>query len=93
MTTARIHTTTDHDEIRRWAEAHHGTPAELRGTADRADPGVLRIDFPGATGLEPLEPIEWSAWFRKFDDARLSFVYHDPRPDGSDVTFFKFVAR
>ncbi len=26
------HTTTDHDEIRRWVEEHDGKPASVKGT-------------------------------------------------------------
>lgn len=89
--TTRI--TTDHDEIRRWAAQRRGTPAEVRGTAGRRDPGVLRIDFPGDTGLEALEPIDWPAWFGKFDDANLAFAYHETPIEGRDATFFKLVAR
>jgi hypothetical protein len=37
-------TTTDHDEIRRWAEEHGGQPAVVKGTE------ILRIDFPGGAG-------------------------------------------
>src|SRR4051794_379060 len=53
------HTTTDHDEIRRWVEEHEGEPAAVRGTGDGDDPGVLRIDFPGGAGEDQLEHIDW----------------------------------
>lgn len=37
--------TADHRAIRRWAEAHGGRPATVRGTARGDEAGVLRIDF------------------------------------------------
>ena len=43
-------TTTDHDEIRRWAEEHDATTASVGGTGSRDGVGVLRIDFPGGAG-------------------------------------------
>lgn len=43
------HTTTEHDEIRRWVEEHDGTPASVRDTGN-GEPGVLRIGFPGGAG-------------------------------------------
>jgi hypothetical protein len=87
------HTTTDHDEIRSWVEAHDGRPATVRGTEDGDEAGVLRIDFPGGAGSDRLRPIEWDEWFEKFDDAGLAFLYQEHKADGSDSTFFKLVAR
>ena len=44
------HTTTDHDEIRKWAEARGGKPATVKRTESDGEAGVLRIDFPGYSG-------------------------------------------
>ena len=54
---SRSHTTTDHDEIRRWVEEHDGRPATVKGTGSGDDAGVLRIDFPGGAGPESLAEI------------------------------------
>lgn len=86
-------TTTDHDEIRRWVEEHDGKPASVRGTESSDSPGVLRIDFPGGAGEDQLEHIEWDAWFEKFDNENLAFLYQEEQADGSDSTFFKLVSR
>jgi len=87
-------TTTDHDEIRRWVEAHDGVPASVKGTADRkGDPGILRIDFPGGTGEDKLEHISWDDWFAKFDESNLEFLYQQKKADGGDSTFFKLVSQ
>src|SRR5438105_2312306 len=59
-------TTTDHDEIRRWAEERGAKPACVRGTGGKNDVGMLRLDFPGYTGEDKLEPIQWEDWFEKF---------------------------
>lgn len=61
MTTSP-HITTDHDEIRRWIQAHHGAPA-------RDATGALRIDFLGVTS--GLEHLFWSDWFATFDEDGL----------------------
>jgi hypothetical protein len=88
------HTTTDHDEIRRWVEEHDGKPASVRGTESGADDaGVLRIDFPGGAGEDQLEHISWDDWFSKFDDAGLAFLYQERKASGEDSTFFKLVNR
>jgi len=86
-------TTTDHDEIRRWVEAHDGRPAQVRGTEGGDETGVLRIDFPGGTGSDDLEHIDWDQWFEKFEDAGLALLYQEQKADGSDSTFAKLVRR
>jgi len=91
---SQSNTTTDHDEIRRWVEQHDGTPSMVKGTGDGGDDvGVLRIDFPGGTGQDRLEHIEWDDWFEKFDESGLAFLYQERKSDGSDSTFFKLVNR
>ena len=85
--------TTDHDEIRRWAEARDGTPASVKGTGGGDDPGILRIDFPGGAGEESLEHIGWDEWFEKFDEQRLAAILQERKADGEDSTFIKLVSR
>jgi hypothetical protein len=87
-------TTTDHDEIRHWVEAHGGKPARIKGT-ERGDddPGMLTIDFPGGTGEDQLEHVPWDEWFQKFDDSNLAFLHQEEKADGSDSTFFRLVKR
>ena len=46
-------TTTDHDTIRKWAEARDGRPARVKGTGDAKDAGLLRLDF-----VKPEENLE-----------------------------------
>jgi hypothetical protein len=87
------HTTTDHDEIRSWAEKHGGNPASVVGTADGDAAGVLRIDFPGGAGSDELEHITWDEWFAKFDEEGLAFLYQEHKASGEDSTFFKLVNR
>jgi hypothetical protein len=93
MSGSESHTTTDHDEIRRWVEEHDGKPASVRDTEDGDDAGILRIDFPGGAGEDQLEHISWDDWFVKFDDANLAFLYQERKASGEDSTFFKLVRR
>ena len=86
-------TTTKHDEIRKWAEARGGKPVTVRGTGDKDEPGVLRIDFPGGAGSDRLEEISWEEWFEKFDEKDLAFLYQDKKANGEQSTFFKLVSR
>src|SRR5947209_9412676 len=72
---ANSRTTTDHDEIRRWAEERGGVPSTVAATEQGGEPGILRIDFPGYSGEGTLEEISWDDFFRKFDENGLAFLY------------------
>jgi hypothetical protein len=87
------HTTTDHNEIRSWVERHDGKPATVKDTKSGSTAGVLRIDFPGGTGEDKLEHIDWDGWFDKFDKSKLAFLYQEHKASGEDSTFFKLVRR
>jgi hypothetical protein len=86
MTTST--TTTDHDTIRRWAEARDGNPALVRGTGED---GVLRIDFNERE--DRLDPINWDEFFRVFEQNNLAFLYQEKTADGSTSRFNKLVRR
>lgn len=87
-------TTTDHDEIRRWAEERGGSPAEVAATRrGKDDTGIVRIDFPGYSGAGKLRPISWDDWFEKFDASNLALVYQDETAEGQRSNFNKLVAR
>ena len=85
--------TTDHKEIRQWVEQHGGHPACVRGTGSKNDPGLLRIDFPGFSGEESLEPIDWEEFFEKFEESQLAFLYQDETEQGKPSRFNKLVSR
>jgi hypothetical protein len=77
--------TTDHHEIRRWAEANNGAPARVRNTGGDKDPGILRLDFDEQD--ESLERISWDEWFDWFEKNDLALL-HSP-----DSRFNKLVSR
>lgn len=87
-------TTTNHDQIRRWADARHAQPARVKGTGSRGrDPGMIRLDFPGYSGRGKLEPISWNQWFKSFDDNDLALVYQEKTAGGQRSNFNKLVGR
>src|SRR5262245_17947638 len=92
---ARSHeakTTTDHNQIQKWVEERGGSPAKVKGTESR-DSALLRIDYPGYSGEDTLEPIGWGEFFEIFDDNDLAFLYQERTADGGLSRFSKFVDR
>src|SRR5947209_18854266 len=85
--------TTNHDEIRKWAEARGGRLATVKGTGGNGEVGVLRIDFPGYRGEDTLEEISWDEFFKKFEEKKLAFLYQDKTASGEPSYFFKFISR
>ncbi|MFI6331710.1 SAP domain-containing protein [Micromonospora chersina] len=81
--------TTDHEVIRRWAEARKGVPTTVDGTEHDGHAGVLRFDFPSNGREQRLREISWEEWFRTFDERRLNFIYQEERSDGKQSNFFR----
>lgn len=86
-------TTTNHEEIRKWAEERNGKPSHVKQTGGPHDAGILRIDFPGYSGEGKLEEISWEEFFKKFDEQGLALVYQEKTADGQKSNFNKLVAR
>jgi hypothetical protein len=81
--------TTDHKEIRKWAERHGGKPAAVDRTHHGDDVGIIRVMFPKAPHSEHqhLVEISWDEFFKEFDERELALLYD---PDGM---FSKIIGR
>jgi hypothetical protein len=81
--------TTDHDEIRKWAESKGGKPAAVERTHSDDDVGIIRIMFPDAPQSEhdALVEISWDEFFEEFEDRELALLYD------KDSMFSKIVGR
>ncbi|HEV7263569.1 MAG TPA: ferritin-like domain-containing protein [Falsiroseomonas sp.] len=81
--------TTDHDEIRRWAEAKGGTPAAVERTHEGGDVGIIRIMFPDnpRSEHEALVEIPWEEFFRQFEESKLALLHEE------DSLFSKLIGR
>ena len=82
-------TTTNHHEIRQWAERHGGRPAAVERTHSDDDVGIIRIMFPDAPNSEhgALTEISWEEFFEEFEARKLALLY-DP-----DSLFSKIIGR
>lgn len=85
--------TTDHPTIQQWAEARGGQPAHVKRSGGGQDPGILRIDFPGFSGGDTVEPIDWDTWFDAFELNQLAFLYQEQTAGGEPSRFNKLVRR
>jgi hypothetical protein len=90
-TTSQV--TTNHEEIKQWVEERGGNPARVKGTESKNSPGLLRIDYPGFSGEDTLEPITWEEFFDAFEKNNLAFLYQDTTADGKTSRFSKLIDR
>ena len=93
MAQAKI--TTDHNEIRKWAEARGGRPAAVRSTQSKDNTGIIRIEFPDAPNArdDALEEISWDEFFEKFDESELALLYQEETASGQRSNFNKLIGR
>ena len=83
-------TTTNHNAIRQWAERRGGHPTSVSGTEHgKESAGVLRLDF--GVKDEKLHSVDWNAFFDKFEEAKLAFLYQDKTSDGKMSRLHKFI--
>ncbi len=85
--------TTDHDEIREWAEERGGKPATVKSTSRGEAAGLLRFMFPTVGQDDDLEVISWDEFFRKFEQEDLAMLYQEEIKGGETSRFFKFVTK
>jgi anaerobic selenocysteine-containing dehydrogenase len=60
---------------------------------EKGGSALLRIDYPGFSGEDTLEEIEWDEFFEIFDENNLAFLYQEETADGGQSRFSKFVDR
>ena len=82
-------TTTDPDDIRRWAEKHGGVPAAARGTHQGGDVGLIRLMFPESpySHHDNLVEISWDEFFDEMEAKDLALLYEE------DTNFNRIVGR
>jgi hypothetical protein len=86
--------TTDHDEIRYWAEERGAKPVSVSGAENDDDPGMIRLEFSSAPNTKDsaLEEIDWDEWFGKFDKNNLALLYQEETANGERSSFNKIIS-
>jgi hypothetical protein len=54
---------------------------------------MIRLDFPGYSGADSLEEIEWDQFFEKFDEQGLALLVQDKTARGQKSNFNKLISR
>lgn len=88
--------TSDHEEIKNWAEGRGGSPAILDHPIARADKIGIRIDFPGESHevlMSEKRPATWDEFFKVFEDQQLLFSYDDQAGGGDPSDWYRFERR
>ena len=70
--------TTDHDQIRQWAQRHSAQPAQVKPFTFDSEPAILHFIFGDAgKNAEQLKLISWDAFFMQFALMGLSMVFDE----------------
>lgn len=83
--------TTNHDEIKQWIESHGGKPSCVKATKNQRG-CLLRVDFPGYSGGDSLEELDWETFFSVFDENDLVFLHGEDK-GSKESRFNKFVSK
>ena len=86
-------TTSDHAEIRKWAEGLGGKPTIIDHPVARADKLGIRIDFPGESHemlQSETRPASWDEFFLILDEQGLLLSYEEEPHGGDPSDWYRF---
>lgn len=85
--------TTDHDEIRRWADERNGRPVSVKQDPLNPNGSTIQIDFLYDKYDDNIEAISWDAFFESFEHEALALVYQTETEGGRLSRFGRIVRR
>ena len=85
--------TTEHDEIRHWAQERNGRPVSVKH--DPLDPNgsTIQIDFLFDKYDDNIQEISWDEFFESFEQEELALVYQTETEGGRLSRFGRIVRR
>lgn len=85
--------TTDHEEIRRWAEVRGGRPVSVKRDPLNPSRSCLQIDFLFEKYNDDIHEISWEEFFDTFEREGLAMVYQTETEGGQTSRFARIVKR
>jgi len=85
--------TTDHHEIRRWAEDRGGRPVRVKHDVLNPSASTVQIDFLFDQYDDNLEEVSWEQFFEAFESHGLALVYQTETENGKVSRFGRIVPR
>lgn len=83
--------TTNHDEIKHWAEDNAGIPVLLPEAQAEGNTSKIYIDFLENGRNNEMKRIEWDEFFERFDKGNYALEYEDKIKNGVESRNFKFI--
>lgn len=85
-------TTTDHEQIRTWAQERGGRPARVHNAfGSKREDCILQIDFLHDKYDDDVEELTWDAFFEMFDRENMVLVYQTETEGGRPSSFGRIV--
>ena len=91
--------TTDHEEIKSWAERSGGRPEVIDDPHAEADVVAPRIGFPHQPDDSQVSPrlvreVLWEEFFAHFEEQSLAFEFQEPMEPGvNPIDAYQFIHR
>ncbi len=80
--------TTDHAEIRQWAQSRNAAPIEVSPYVFDSQPAILKFMFGEVPKDQPeLRLITWETFFAQFDLLGLALVYEEGSPGKAHIQY------
>lgn len=85
--------TTDHDEIRRWAQERNGRPVSVKHDPLNPNGCTIQIDFLYDRFDDNIHEISWDEFFDAFERDEMALVYQTETEGGRMSRFGRIVRR
>jgi hypothetical protein len=85
--------TTDHEEIRHWAQERNGRPVSVKRDPLNPNGSIIQIDFLYDKYDDNIHEISWNEFFDAFENDALALVYQTETEGGRLSRFGRIVRR
>lgn len=92
MNTVNEIKTTDHNEIRQWAEERRAIPVQIALNSTGKQLDTIKFRFPNQEDNvnQEYQEIDWDEFLAIFENYGLAMIYEDPSDNQADATYHRF---